>query len=125
MEPTTVGRKFSKKEEKLNRPQENVYTVGKDADCILCKEMDCCPEHCCDVSSSFMLIIFVYQWDSCECTTCKPCGLRRQSNIKAGETGSAFRRVMDPKTCEEHYVETNDPVLLIKNNGDEEAEYLN
>jgi len=32
---------------------------------------------------------------------------------------------MDPKTCEEHYVETNDPVLLIKNNGEEEAEYLN
>lgn len=112
MEPTTVGRKFSKKEEKLNRPKENVYTIGKDADCILCKDMPCCPEHCCD-------------WDSCECTTCKPCGLRRQSNIKAGETGSAFRRVMDPKTCEEHYVETNDPVLLIKNNNEEEAEYLN
>jgi hypothetical protein len=55
-EQVVVGRKFSKKEEKANRPQENPYFVGKDADCLLCKEMPCCPEHCCDVSKISKLI---------------------------------------------------------------------
>ena len=87
--------------------------------------MPCCPEHCCDVSTIVIVDLNYLQWDKCECTPCKACLHRRENITKEGSVGTAFRRVMDPKTCEEYLMATNDPGVFMKPTGEEEREILN
>jgi hypothetical protein len=46
-------------------------------------------------------------------------------SVEEATHGTAFRRVMDPKTCEEYFEASNDAAILIKPTGDEEREILN
>jgi hypothetical protein len=50
---------------------------------------------------------------------------RRKVVVDEGAHGTAFRRVMDPKTCEEYFEASNEAAILIKATGDEERETLN
>ncbi len=102
------------------------YKVRTDMDeiemkCELCLDLPCCPEHCCDVSTNQTIffnlfsLIFV-QWDTCACNKCDDCMKRRSKETASGpqRPASAYRKVFNPKTWNEDFVETDEPELFIR-----------
>ena len=87
--------------------------------------MPCCPEHCCDVSFSFLshifrtlsekipeiLIVVCSQWDI---GTCK-------GDV---EKQKAFRKIFDPVTWSNKLEETEDAEIKIEATGDEQVEKI-
>mmetsp|Transcript_6894 Transcript_6894/g.8228 ORF Transcript_6894/g.8228 Transcript_6894/m.8228 type:complete len:137 (+) Transcript_6894:239-649(+) len=69
--------------------------------CELCLELPCCPDHCCD-------------WDTCECGHCEQCGPKNQAPEQKQRPGSAYRKVFNPKTWNEDFVETDEPEIYIR-----------
>ena len=96
--------------------------------CELCLEMTCCPDHCCDVSDLILILNirfdFFYQWDSCvSIDCCGKCPSKEQAANNEAQTqassqpirpASAYRKVFNPKTWSEDFVETDEPELYIR-----------
>ena len=62
--------------------------------CVLCTELPCCPEHCCN-------------WDTCACKDCDECSVNKPTGPQ--RPGSAYRKVFNVKTFEDDIVETDEP----------------
>ena len=55
----------------------------------------------------------VRQWDSCKCGDCPECGKQAPLPEKQQRPASAYRRVFNPKTWSEDFVETNEPEFYV------------
>lgn len=90
------------------------YKIKTDIDeiemkCELCLELPCCPEHCCN-------------WDTCTCKDCDDCSQNKPTGPQ--RPGSAYRKVFNPKTWNEDFVETNEPELFIRGDVNKQPEQI-